>query len=201
MHTPFHHLSLRAWLGALALLLANAAPAQSLPESALAALQQGGHVLLMRHSQTVSGIGDPPQFKIDDCSTQRNLSQTGRDEAKALGERLRKAGVKFDAVYTSAWCRCVDTASLAFSAQTKTAPQVFAPLNSTFNDRSLQPNRTDELRSKIRAWKGIHNIALVTHMVNIQALTGETLAMNEVVVLKPAPQTKDGFQIVGRLTQ
>ncbi len=171
--------------------LARANPAGE----AVAALQKGGHVLVMRHSQTVSGIGDPPQFKLGDCSTQRNLSELGRDAARGLRAQFRKSNIKFDFVETSAWCRCIDTAKLAFEP----TAQLFAPLNSTFNDRSAQPNRTDEVRDRVRKWRGNGNLALVTHMVNIQSLTGEALAMNEAIVLKPSAKDPSGFQIVGRL--
>jgi phosphohistidine phosphatase SixA len=197
-----HHMSFAQYLRrriALfwALSLVIPATSQTLNSGALAALQQGGHVLVMRHAQTVPGIGDPPNFKIGDCSTQRNLSDAGRDSARALGGQLQKANVKFDMVETSAWCRCVDTAKLVF----KTAPQVYAPINSTFNDRSTQPNRTDEVQKRIRNWRGAGNLALVTHMVNIQSLTGEVLGMNEVIVLKPSPTEASGFKIIGRLAQ
>jgi phosphohistidine phosphatase SixA len=189
------------WLFAGFFMLYTPAQAQNTQDAALQALKQGGHVLIMRHAQTVSGIGDPPNFKLGDCSTQRNLNEIGREQARALGERLRKAGVKFDAVHTSAWCRCVDTAKLAFSVDARTAPQVFAPLNSTFNDRTQMPNRTEEVRAKLKAWRGAGNMALVTHMVNVQSLTNETLGMGEVIVVKPVAHAKDGFEIIGRLTQ
>ncbi len=180
-----------AWAGGA--LCASTAQAA---DPALDALKKGGHVLLMRHAQTVSGIGDPPEFKLGDCKTQRNLSQEGRDAAKALGERLRKEGVKFDAVYSSAWCRCLDTAQLVVRS-----PEVLAALNSTFSNAADAPMRAQAARDKIRAWKGLHNIILVTHMVNIQSISGEVLGMNEGIVLKPAPQAKEGFLIVGRLAQ
>ncbi len=173
-----------------------ASPTASTEKAALAALQSGGHVLLMRHAQTVPGIGDPPHFKLDDCSTQRNLSEVGKDSARALGARLRNAGVKFDAVRTSAWCRCVDTAKLVFSPS---APKVFLSLNSIFNDRSEQPNRSEDVRDLVRKFSGKGNLALVTHMVNIQALTQESVSMNEALVLKPTPHTDTGFTLVGRL--
>jgi phosphohistidine phosphatase SixA len=173
------------------------ATSQTLNADALAALQLGGHVLVMRHAQTVPGIGDPPNFKIGDCSTQRNLSDVGRDAARALGAQLQKANVKFDMVETSVWCRCVDTAKLAFT----TRANVYAPLNSTFNDRSTQPNRTADVKKRIQQWRGAGNLALVSHNVNIQSLTGESLAMNEAIILKPSPTEANGFKIIGRLTQ
>jgi broad specificity phosphatase PhoE len=80
---------------------------------ALEALRSGG-ALLLRHALTEPGIGDPPGFRLDDCSTQRNLSAGGRAQARAAGETLRAREVKIDAVYSSAWCRCIDTAKEMF---------------------------------------------------------------------------------------
>jgi phosphohistidine phosphatase SixA len=180
-----------------AIFLVIPAYSQTINGEVLAALQKGGHVLVMRHAQTVPGIGDPPNFKIGDCSTQRNLSDLGREAARRLGAQLQKANVKFDLVETSAWCRCVDTAKLAFS----TRANVYAPLNSTFNDRSVQQNRTEEVRNRIRNWRGAGNLAMVSHNVNIQSIAGESLAMNEVIVLKPAPTEAAGFKLIGRLAQ
>ncbi|MFN0164057.1 MAG: histidine phosphatase family protein, partial [Burkholderiales bacterium] len=77
------------------------------------ALRSGGVVLLIRHA-SAPGTGDPPGFRLDDCATQRNLSDAGRFEARALGERLKKLGVTNAEVLTSQWCRCRETARLAF---------------------------------------------------------------------------------------
>src|SRR5438128_491577 len=77
-------------------------------------LRRGGLALLMRHGSTLPGLGDPPGFRVADCATQRNLSPEGRDEARRVGERLKHERVRVAHVYTSPWCRCRDTAMLAF---------------------------------------------------------------------------------------
>src|SRR5437867_11407563 len=77
-------------------------------------LRRGGLTLLMRHGSTLPGLGDPPGFRLGDCATQRNLSPVGRDEARRVGERLARERVRVARVYTSPWCRCRDTATLAF---------------------------------------------------------------------------------------
>jgi hypothetical protein len=83
------------------------------PEAGWAALLEGGHVALIRHGNAPPGYGgDPPEFRIDDCATQRNLDEQGRQEARALGETFRHHGVRVDRIRSSPWCRCLDTARL-----------------------------------------------------------------------------------------
>ncbi len=186
---------LRALLRAavLGLGIAASAPiAHASTAAAWAALQAGGHVLIVRHAQTVPGIGDPPDFRVDDCATQRNLSEAGRAQSKAMGERLAAAGVRIDDVLSSAWCRCLDTARLAFGRAS-----VYEPLNSFFGGRETEPRQTAALRERVRAWKGQGTLALVTHQVNVTALTGEVPGMGEALVL--APGGASGFTLVGRI--
>jgi broad specificity phosphatase PhoE len=148
-----------------------------------AALREPGAVLIVRHAETEPGIGDPPGFRIDDCATQRNLSETGRKQAVAMGRTLAERGVTVTRVESSRWCRCADTARLAF-------PQLPAAyldaLNSFFEDRSTAAAQTRALRARIAEWKGPGVLVLVTHQVNISALTGRATAMGEAVVLRPA---------------
>ncbi len=175
-------------IAAAALVRAGAAEAQ---DAALAALRAGGHVLIMRHSTTVPGVGDPANFRLGDCATQRNLSDQGRAEATRFGARLREAEIRFEQVLTSAWCRCEETARLAFGRA-----EVWSPVNSFFADRSTADAQTAQVRSRVSGWKGPGNLALVTHQVNIQALTGEPVRQGEAMVLRPA---EGGFQVVGRI--
>ncbi len=151
------------------------------PSKLLAALKSGGHVLLLRHAQTVSGIGDPPQFKLNDCSTQRNLSVEGRAQAERGAASLRGAGITFSRVLTSQWCRCRDTAA-AFS----NAPEDFTPLNSFFENRGTEPKQTREVRARVKNVQVRETWLLVTHQVNISALTGVTPSMGEGVVVRVA---------------
>jgi hypothetical protein len=76
-------------------------------KDAWAALVKGGHVVLIRHGNAPPGYGDPPGFKIDDCTTQRNLDEQGREEARALGGAFRNHGVRVDRILSSPVCRCL----------------------------------------------------------------------------------------------
>jgi hypothetical protein len=97
---------------AISLIVAPALAADDSKE-AWAALVNGSHVALIRHGDAPPGYGgDPPGFKIDDCKTQRNLGEVGRQRAKALGESFRNHGVRVDRIQSSPWCRCMETAHL-----------------------------------------------------------------------------------------
>jgi broad specificity phosphatase PhoE len=182
-----------AGLAFASLALAAFAPAAcAAADAAWAALQSGGHVLIVRHAQTEPGIGDPPGFRRDDCATQRNLSDAGRAQSQAMGERIAAAGVRVDVVLSSGWCRSLDTARIAFGRATH-----FPALDSFFDDRSGEARQSAAVRERVRAWQGPGTLALVTHQVNITALTGEVPAMGEAVVL--APGGAAGFSVVGRI--
>lgn len=142
-------------------------------------LRQHGLLLLIRHAATEPGIGDPPEFRLGDCATQRNLSDVGRTQASRLGAQLAERGWSPQRVRSSAWCRCVDTARLAFG-QADTWPA----LNSFFQGRSSEPAQTAELRRALAALRPGRIEAWVTHQVNITALTGEGVAMGEVLLVR-----------------
>src|SRR5687767_12433478 len=107
---------------ALALLAATAGIAHSAQsdEALWRLLKAGGQVVLVRHAVTTAGVGDPPGMVLADCTTQRNLSDEGRAHARQLGEAFRARGVAVSHVYSSPWCRCLETARLAF----RTEPEV-----------------------------------------------------------------------------
>ncbi|MGE0097729.1 MAG: histidine phosphatase family protein [Hydrogenophaga sp.] len=142
-------------------------------------LREGGCVVLMRHAQTESGIGDPPNFQLGECNTQRNLSEAGREQARRVGAAFIRERVQLAQVRSSAWCRCVDTAMLAFKENT-----VWPPINSFFGGEG-RDSQTREVLAAVQGWKAPRNLMLVTHQVNITALTGEYLAMGEVFVTRP----------------
>ncbi|WP_018409819.1 histidine phosphatase family protein [Methyloversatilis thermotolerans] len=169
-------------------------PAARAAQPALQSLRGGG-VLLLRHARTDPGIGDPPGFRIDDCATQRNLSAEGRQQAKRSGEALVEHGIRFDAVWSSAWCRCIDTARLMVPQQ----QVVIRPeLNSFFAGQGDRESQTRALRGLITSLPVGHRVLAVTHQVNILALCGEDLAMGEAVVLGGG---QDGTtRVIGRLT-
>ena len=164
------------------------------PDTARAALQSGGCALLMRHAATEPGIGDPPGYRLDTCSSQRNLSPAGREQARRAGAWLAQQGFAFDAVFSSRWCRCVDTASLMFPGQ---PVEVLEALNSFFEDGSARERQTGALRSWLGTLDGSRRVALVTHQVNILALTGDNLAMGGAVVVQP--DRRGGVRSVGRI--
>ena len=156
------------------------------------ALRGGGLVVLIRHAATEPGLGDPPGFRVEDCATQRNLSEAGRAEARRIGAAFVRRAVPVARVLSSRWCRCVETARLAFGRV-----EPWSPLDSFFDDRSREPQQTRAVLTLIAAPFTGGNLILVTHQVNITALTGIVPAMGEMVVLSPEPGGK--FRIVGRL--
>lgn len=158
----------------LILLTAASAPAWSQPSDPAALLRAGGCVVVLRHATTVPGIGDPPNFKLNDCRTQRNLSEAGQQESKRMGAWFKAQQLQPRAVLSSAWCRCIDTAQLAFGQQT-----VWPALNSTFGDRIDQPDQTGALRQALARVPARQFEVWVTHQVNISALTQRSPAMGE----------------------
>jgi len=163
-----------------------------LPEALLGALRQGGCLILLRHAVTESGVGDPPGFRLEVCATQRNLSAEGRLQAERLGAALRAAAVPIGPVRSSRWCRCLDTARLAFGRV-----EPWPVLDSFFAERSARgPSQTAALRTWALAYAGTDNAALVTHQVNVSGLTGEWVAPGEALVLRRAA---DALQVLGRL--
>lgn len=179
----------RAWLRhGLGLALVGALPlgradAATVATGATAVdLKAHGVVLVIRHAITVAGIGDPPGFKLNVCATQRNLSDAGRTQAQRLGGRLKEAGLVPQRVRSSAWCRCVDTARLAFGQH-----ELWPALNSTFDGQGDSAAQTAELRAALAAVPPGRVEAWVSHQVNITALTGQSVAMGEVLVLRGGP--------------
>ena len=151
----------------------------TLPAAVRDALRAGGAVVLVRHAQTEPGVGDPPGFRLDDCATQRNLSAAGRVQAQRLGRLLAQAGVPLAEVRSSRWCRCVDTARLAFGRV-----EPWPPLDSFFADRGRERAQTEALRGWVLEPGGPGLRVGVTHQVNLTALTGEWTAMGEALVLR-----------------
>jgi phosphohistidine phosphatase SixA len=160
-----------------------------------ARLRAGGLVLLMRHASTEGGVGDPPGYRLDDCATQRNLSDAGRREAALAGERVRAMGARIERVYTSPWCRCRETATIAFGQA-----EPWEPLGSFFDRPELEADATGHVKKRILGYsirKPAGNVVMVTHNVNIAALTKLSVAPAEIVVVQPDGCC--GLKVVGRL--
>jgi phosphohistidine phosphatase SixA len=184
-------ISLRTAAAALAA-VAGAAPAVTDRGDPWRLLEGGGHVVVLRHASTEPGTGDPPGFRLGECSTQRNLSDAGREEARRIGAAFRSRGVPVGRVLASRWCRCLETARLAFGRA-----QGWAPLDSFFDDRSRGPDQTAAVRRLVADRPADGNLVLVTHQVNIMALTGIGPLPGELVVL--APRGDGSFVVAGRI--
>ena len=183
---------LRIAVAALAFWLCGAsAQAQSAPDEAAWAALQDGAIVLFRHAHAPGG-GDPPGLKIGDCSSQRNLDDTGRAQARRIGERFRERRVPVGAVWTSQWCRTRDTAALAFPGQARDEPA----FNSFFGDAVRRETQTAAAKALLSRWRGPGVLVVTTHQVNITALTGVYPASGEGVVLRPKG---DAVEVVGRL--
>jgi broad specificity phosphatase PhoE len=177
----------------LALAGAGAQAAEPDQDALWHTLRSGGVTVLMRHAATNPGIGDPPNFSLGNCATQRNLSDAGRRQARAIGAAFAQHGVVPGAVWSSRWCRCLDTAKLAFGrAQPEPA------LDSMFNDDAAAANaKLRSLRTLLAARQSTSPLVLVTHDVNIRALTGTSLAQGEMVLTI----LRDGkLEPIGRLS-
>ena len=179
---------------ALCLVTIFVAPARGDEEQAWRALGKGGAVAIIRHARA-PGVGDPPTFRLEDCTTQRNLSTEGREQATRLGARLTTRGVQITRVLSSQWCRALETARLAFGDRVEPEPA----LNSLYGARELQQSQTEIVRRLVAAWKGREGtLVLVTHQLNATALTGLSLGEGELLVLAPK---EAGFDVVGRLAR
>jgi len=162
----------------LALLLALPALAHADEAPLLAALREGRAVALMRHA-AAPGTGDPASFRLGDCATQRNLSEEGRAQARATGARLRAAGITRARVYSSQWCRCLETAGLLGLGDVTE----LTALNSFFGDRARGPQQSAALADFLRDRPPGAPLILVTHQVNITALTNGFVRSGEIVLV------------------
>lgn len=182
-------LTRRLWAQtALAATWAVACPARSAaPEpagaDALALLRRGGAglVVVMRHA-SAPGTFDPPGFRLGDCGTQRNLGDAGRAQARGIGAWYRERGLVPAAVRSSEWCRCQDTASLAFGTA-----QAWPALNSVIGEAAPRAAQTAALRRELARLAAANAAGFevwVTHQVNISELVGTFADSGEAVLLR-----------------
>ncbi len=178
------------WFALLPLLWLGGVSADD--QQAWSALVSGGHVALLRHANA-PGFGDPQGVKIDDCKTQRNLDEIGRQQSRALGEAFRDRKIRVDRVVSSPWCRTLETARLMAVGNVETSW-------SLVSDRG-QPTlaRAQELRQMLSSWRGPGTLVLVSHGWAIEALYGFIPASGETLVLKPNGANKAGADLVGRI--
>ena len=172
-------LALPACGAALFLVSGTGSPAAS--EAAAWEALRAGAIVLFRHA-TAPGTGDPAGMRLGDCSTQRNLDEAGRAQATRIGEAVRAEGVAVGAVLTSRWCRAAETAELAYPGRARTEPA----FDSFFAERGEGSARTAEARRILLGWSGPGALVVVTHQVNITAITGVVPGSGEGVVLRRA---------------
>ena len=156
------------------------------------ALVGGDHVALLRHA-LAPGTGDPRDFALGDCTTQRNLSQPGRAQAASIGKRMRENGIGTARVFASQWCRTRETAQLLRLGPVEDLPA----LNSFFASRERAQEQTRALTQWLAKQDLDRPLVLVTHQVNITELTGVYPASGELVVVKRSPN--GALQVVGTI--
>jgi len=158
------------------------------------ALHAGEAFAIMRHA-IAPGIGDPANFDVGDCTTQRILSQQGRQQAAEIGALFRDNGIKTARVMSSEWCRCLDTAEQLDLGPVERLPE----LNSFFENMAQRESQTAALKSWLRPNRaGKPALVLVTHQVNISALTGRFARSGEIIVVKWGDD--GGFEPLGSLS-
>lgn len=153
------------------------------------ALRAPGAHAIMRHA-LAPGTSDPANFDVEDCTTQRNLDDRGRAQAKAIGDALRAQSIAFDRTLSSAWCRSFETAEL----MALDPPEITPALNSFFQHRDRSTAQTRALQEIIQSASG--PLMMVTHQVNITALTGEWADSGEIIVIR---DTGGGIEVLGRI--
>jgi len=139
-----------------------------------------GAIVVFRHAHA-PGAGDPAGMRIGDCTTQRNLDEAGRKQARRIGETIAKAGVRAGRVLSSEWCRARETAELALPGRVETE----AAFNSFFGNPQNRTAATAAARRILLDWRGPGALVVTTHQVNISALVGRSTASGEGIVVEP----------------
>ena len=156
------------------------------------AIKSGNHLVLMRHA-LAPGYGDPANFDVKDCRTQRNLNEVGRQQSIDIGELFRSNGIDKAIVLASQWWRCLATAYLLNLGNVSELPF----LNSFFENFYREQFQTDETIQWIRNAPLKLPTILVSHQVNIAALTGYSAASGEMVFVRRA--TDGRFKVIGSI--
>ena len=147
-------------------------------ENVIKNLKEGGKIIFIRHALAPGG-GDPDNFNLNDCMTQRNLSKEGINQSKRIGFFFRKNKIPIDQVLSSEWCRCKDTAKYAFKEY-----KTFDALNSFFSEK-FQKNKEKQIKDLlnfIKKWDGKGNLILVTHYVVILETLNLPVSSGDLVI-------------------
>ena len=154
-------------------------------------LKQGGKLIFIRHAYAPGG-GDPINFDLNKCSTQRNLSNSGRKQAKEIGYLFKNNKIIIDKVYSSEWCRCKETALIAFNKfETKNF------LNSFFSSKFAQnkESQINKLKEFIINWDGKNNVIFVTHYVVISEILNYAPSSGEIIISDKELKVIDTIEI------
>lgn len=155
---------------------------------------QGHNLIFVRHTRTHPGIGDPPGFRLDDCQTQRLLNPQGREEARKIGEQFQQTNLKLDRILSSAWCRCTETADIAFGRH-----EVWEPINSIFSNRERGPAQTRAILQAAASQPAGENWILSTHRSNILLATGQNTSMGDVLLTRYSASSPDKLRVLAQL--
>ena len=153
----------------------------------LKSLKEGKKLVFIRHA-IAPGNGDPDNFDINDCSTQRNLDENGIEESKKIGLFFKNNKIKIDKVLSSEWCRCKDTAKYAFEDF-----ETFDALNSFYDERfaANEIKQINDLKKYIKKWNSDKNLVFVTHYVVISSILNTGTSSGEIIV------SDKNFNIIG----
>ena len=154
-------------------------------------LKKGGNLIFIRHAYAPGG-GDPDNFDINDCSTQRNLSDEGRKQSKKIGVFFKENNIPISLVISSEWCRCKETANIAFkNFETKNFLNSFYSLQFAKNKKIQIKN----LRKYIDNWKSDKNLVLITHYVLISEVLNYAPSSGEIVIANKDFKKIGNFEI------
>jgi broad specificity phosphatase PhoE len=162
-----------------------------LNQSIIYELKKGGKLIFIRHAYAPGG-GDPINFDINKCSTQRNLSDPGRNQAYEIGSFFKNNKILIDKIYSSEWCRCKETALIAFNEfETKNF------LNSFFSSKFAhnRDSQIKKLKDFINSWDGKKNIIFVTHYVVISEILNYASSSGEIVISNKDLKVIDTIEI------
>ena len=152
-------------------------------------LEDGEKLIFIRHAYA-PGNGDPNNFNLNDCSTQRNLNEEGREQAKNIGQFFKKNNIQIEKVISSEWCRCKETAQIAFK---KFSTKKF--LNSFYSSKFAKNKnkQVKELSNYVKEFNGKKNLILLTHYVLISEVLGYAPSSGEIVV------SDKNFNVIGNI--
>jgi phosphohistidine phosphatase SixA len=174
---------------AVLLVFAFAAEATA-TEAGWALLREGEQIVLLRHAMA-PGASEPTNFDIEKCSTQRNLSERGRQQARKIGALFAARAAPTGRVLTSRFCRAKETARLAFGDA-----EEFAPLDPPAADETARKAQMEAILEEMRNYTGSGNYVFVTHLETIQALTGQSAREGEALIVTPRD---GGLHVLARI--